>query len=321
LVEQPAGAQDADLVGDSLHVGQDVAGEDDGAPAAQAGDKGEHLGPPSWVQRGGGLVQDQQPGIAGQGAGQPEPLGHAPGEPADTLADPLIQAGGAQRREHGRAVRPGGEGPGQVDDFECGQPAIEFGDVGAHRHLAPRHGHLDGAAVGVAHAGDDGQQRGLPRAVGTSQPVHAARGDAQVDVEQAGAAVVAGQAGRRHGRDVTAARRRARQLSRRGAARSRGRRARRGRGHCGPSEDEIGDSPDRGAEQHDDQRPHRLGQVADRRRADQVNQAVDNQPGDQRQQRCEREQDLPRSHVDIQDVDVQAGSRHGEAGHHHTSEY
>jgi hypothetical protein len=39
LVEQVPGAQDANVAGDALDVGQDVAGEDDGAPAAQAGDE------------------------------------------------------------------------------------------------------------------------------------------------------------------------------------------------------------------------------------------------------------------------------------------
>ena len=34
----------------------------------------------------------------------------------------------------------------EVHDLEGAQPAIEFGDVGAYRDLAPRHGHLDGAA-------------------------------------------------------------------------------------------------------------------------------------------------------------------------------
>jgi len=78
LVEQAPGAEDADVVGDALDVGQDVAGEDDGAPAPQLGDEGEYLGPPGWVQGRGGLVEDQQARVADQGAGQPEPLGHAP---------------------------------------------------------------------------------------------------------------------------------------------------------------------------------------------------------------------------------------------------
>jgi hypothetical protein len=33
LIDQPPGAEDANVAGDPLHVGQDVAGEDDGAPA------------------------------------------------------------------------------------------------------------------------------------------------------------------------------------------------------------------------------------------------------------------------------------------------
>jgi len=44
LAEQAAIAQDAHLVGDPLHVGQDVAGEDDGPAAAHGGDRVEHLG-------------------------------------------------------------------------------------------------------------------------------------------------------------------------------------------------------------------------------------------------------------------------------------
>jgi hypothetical protein len=86
LVDHPPGAKDADMVGDALDVGQDVAGENDGAAAAHPGDQREHFGPPGRVQGRGGLVEDQQLRVTHQGAGQPEPLGHAPGEPADPPA-------------------------------------------------------------------------------------------------------------------------------------------------------------------------------------------------------------------------------------------
>src|SRR6185437_5348310 len=51
LVEQPAAAQDADLVGHPLYVGEDVAGEDDGPLAPHGSDEVEDLGPPGRVER------------------------------------------------------------------------------------------------------------------------------------------------------------------------------------------------------------------------------------------------------------------------------
>jgi hypothetical protein len=61
-VEQPAAAQHADLVGDPLDVGQDVAGGDDGPPSPHGGDQVQDLRPPGRVEGRGGLVEDQQLG-------------------------------------------------------------------------------------------------------------------------------------------------------------------------------------------------------------------------------------------------------------------
>jgi hypothetical protein len=65
-------------------------------------------------------------------------------------------------------------------------------------------------------------------------------------------------------------------------------------------EHEIGKRPKRGADEHDDQRPHRLGQIASRPRPDQVNQAADDQPSQKHKQGYQREQDLSRRHVGSQ---------------------
>jgi len=82
LIQEPAVAQDADMVGDSLHIGQDVAGEDDGAAAAHRGDQAEDLCPAGRVKGRGRLVEDQESRVARQCAGQPEPLHHSAGKAA-----------------------------------------------------------------------------------------------------------------------------------------------------------------------------------------------------------------------------------------------
>ena len=71
-----------DVVGDLLQVPGDVAGQEDGV--LLVGDEGEQLlqnaVPDHWVQSGGGLVQNEQPGPVGQGGGQGQLHLHSPGK-------------------------------------------------------------------------------------------------------------------------------------------------------------------------------------------------------------------------------------------------
>ena len=177
LVEQASVAENADLVGHPLHVVKDVAGEDDGAPAAQPGDQVQDVGAASRVECRRGFVEQQELRVTDQGAGQAEPLGHTARETADPSVGRVGEAGCAECAVHFRATGVStDQGAGQVDDFVCGEPAVEVGDVRTDGDPLSRNGDRDSSGVGATHPGQDGQQRGLASAVGSHEAVHAPGG-------------------------------------------------------------------------------------------------------------------------------------------------
>ena len=206
LVEQPSVAQDAHLVGHPLHVVQDVTGEDHRPAAPHARHQRQQFGTAGGVERGGGLVQDEQFRVADQRAGEPEPLGHAPGESAHLAVRDIAQAGRRQcvgdriRCCADVLARCSDQRAGQVDHLVGGQPGVELRDVGADRDAAARHGQSDLAAIGAPHPGDDRQHRRLAGAVRTDEPVDGPAGHGQVDVEQSRPAVITGEARGLHDR-------------------------------------------------------------------------------------------------------------------------
>src|SRR6266545_4200025 len=73
LVDEAPGAQHPDLVCHPLHVAEDVTGEDDGTVPAHRRDQVQDLRAPGRVEGRGGLVEQQQPGVADERGGQAEP--------------------------------------------------------------------------------------------------------------------------------------------------------------------------------------------------------------------------------------------------------
>ena len=152
------------------------------------------------VDRGGGVVEDQQPRTAYEGAGEREPLALATGERGAALAQLGVDAVGQGGDE---AVGLGGAQRG---------PHVGVGDVGAERDVAPdgvvehegRLGHerhvagqralaealevvpvdADPARVGVDQPGHQAGQRALAGGRGADQRDGAPRADVEVDAAQ-----------------------------------------------------------------------------------------------------------------------------------------
>src|SRR5690606_2747182 len=96
---------------DEVGVGggrQPVRHHDGGASGGEHVDSGAHPGLGGQIQRGGGLVEDQDVGFDELGAGQREQLALARGQIAAVFSDRLVVAV-LERRDHlVRADRPGG---------------------------------------------------------------------------------------------------------------------------------------------------------------------------------------------------------------------
>ncbi len=78
LGDQPAGGDDDQVVGKLLHLGKEMAGDQHGA--AVGGEGFEQVAHPAdtvGVQAVGRLVEDQDPRVADQCRGDPQPLPHA----------------------------------------------------------------------------------------------------------------------------------------------------------------------------------------------------------------------------------------------------
>ncbi len=123
LEGDPAAADEHEMVGDLLDLGQQVAGDQDGhALVAERGDELAHLGDPRRVEPVRGLVEHEQARGGQQGRGDAEPLLHAEGvgavavaarppsaDPVEDLADPA-QGKPPRARQDGEIVgtRQGG---------------------------------------------------------------------------------------------------------------------------------------------------------------------------------------------------------------------
>jgi hypothetical protein len=103
--QQAAAGDDDDAVGDGVGLLQPVGGEQHRAARRHVaayplpeGAAGVH------VQRGGGLVQDQQLGVAGQGKGQPHPLPLPARQPLHLPLGERLQVGQPQHLGHRERV-------------------------------------------------------------------------------------------------------------------------------------------------------------------------------------------------------------------------
>ena len=90
-----SGVHHPDAPGPAGHHAQIVGDEDHGHAqlVLQRSQKVEDLLLHGHIQRGGGLVCDQQLGIAGQGNGDGDPLAHPPGQLVGVLLEPLRGSG------------------------------------------------------------------------------------------------------------------------------------------------------------------------------------------------------------------------------------
>ena len=123
LADQPAGADDDHPVDGLLDLGQQVAGDEDGA-ALLVGEVAEEAAQPLdalGVQAVGRLVEHQDGGVAEQRGGQRQPLPHAEG----VAAGPAVAGvGQAHLDEHLVGARTaGGRRPGSRRAGGCGRSA------------------------------------------------------------------------------------------------------------------------------------------------------------------------------------------------------
>ncbi len=116
------GGDDGEVVGDEQQRGRDL------------GDQLQHLFLHGDVERGGGLVADEQPGLVGQGDGQHDALALAAGELVRVRAGDLGGFGQADAFEQLGRARPGLLAGAAVQGHD-------LGDLGADPHERVERGH------------------------------------------------------------------------------------------------------------------------------------------------------------------------------------
>ena len=185
--QQAALADHQQLVGRQLHLAHQVAGDQD---RAALGGEAPHQVPdpadPLGVQAVDRLVEDQHPGVAEQGGGDPQPLRHAEREAPDPAGGHRSQADQLQDLAHPAPRDP--VAPGQPQQMVMGgPPAVHGPGVQQRPHLPQRRRQLpvalavDGhaAAGGGVQPEDQAHGGGLARprwAPGTRSPGPAAPG-------------------------------------------------------------------------------------------------------------------------------------------------
>ena len=185
-----------------LQVTGDVAGEKNGVVLVL--DEGEklvqQLVADHRVQPGGGLVQDEEPGVVGQGGGDGELHLHALGEFLDLLVPGQLEPVQIGVKEGGVPVPVG---PSQNFSHLGRLQWVVEGDLVQHdadilpkiaalRHLAAQHLHRAAVPVNESQNGLDGG--GLAGAVLPDESQDGAAGQGQIHVVQAKVAVAFAQA-------------------------------------------------------------------------------------------------------------------------------
>ncbi len=195
LVDQRAVAHHRDAVGELQHVPEDVGDVDH--RAALAAQEADHLEEPAGLargERGGGLVEDDEIGLAVERLGDLDELAFAGGELAHRGAraaveveageqfggDPLAGAAVDQAEAAREAVDEDVLGDGEigeeveflVDEGDAGGGGVA-GRAGRVVGAAPAHG----ARAGRDHAADHVHQGGLAGAVLADEPQRLALGD------------------------------------------------------------------------------------------------------------------------------------------------
>src|SRR5215831_5462254 len=190
--QQPAPVDHDEVVADLLDLPEQVRGDQDRDAELRPdpADQLQHGPAPGRVQADGGLVEQQQPGIADQRLGQLDPLLHPGGVGAGRPVPLLVHADVAQRFG-GPFLGGGGRQPGHAPEVgdelgagDVGRQAVVLGHVPgerpdplpAGRDVVAEH---DRPATGRREqAEQDLDERGLARPVRADQP-----GDAGLDVD------------------------------------------------------------------------------------------------------------------------------------------
>ncbi len=104
-LEHPAASSDdRDVVGDALHVLEDVGGVADGGRAPQPLQDPDHLEATGRVERGARFVEQQHLGVPHQGLGDAEALAHATGVAAHLARGGVGEVDQARRSSARRSI-------------------------------------------------------------------------------------------------------------------------------------------------------------------------------------------------------------------------
>jgi len=194
---------DADTVAEGLHLGEDVAGEQDGAPMLPLGlDAVVEDLLHQRIQTRGRLIEDEQLHVGGQRRDERDLLSVALGVGASLLGGVEVEA----LEQVGAAVpvEASAQAAEQVDHLAAGEVRPQ-GDVTGHVGQAPVQGSCVAPGVAAQQARttrvrvqqpeQHPQGGGLAGPVGAEEAVHLARGNGEVEVVQGpGAAEELGQA-------------------------------------------------------------------------------------------------------------------------------
>ncbi len=197
------GAVDAGNAGDVAGDEADVVGHDqDGQASVELPEQVKDVALQALVDVGRGLVQDEDAGLAGQGAGEQDPLQLPPREAADAAAGQVqglhLGQGAVGDLAIGPAVAAGPE-PGESPPTRATNPRQQHRLLHRNREVAGKArvlGHIAQLAAGLAgraaedpylaalggeQAQDEAQQGTLAAGVGTDDPDELPRRHAQAD--------------------------------------------------------------------------------------------------------------------------------------------
>ena len=190
--QQPAAVEDDDVVAHPLELAEQVGGDDHGDAEVVADPlhQPEHLVPRGGVEAVGGLVEQHQLGVVGEGLGELGLLLHARGVAAHRAvallgeADVAQHLGGPLPRRHPGQAGHHREVHDEVAGADVGRQAVVLGQVADQGPDRAALGadvvaeHLGLASGGGDEAEQDLEERGLAGAVGADQA-----GDAGADVD------------------------------------------------------------------------------------------------------------------------------------------
>ena len=143
LVDDPAPIDDRDARAQLLDLGEQMAGEENGHSfCGEALDQVAHVTDPAGVEPVGRLVQDQQPGLAQERDGEPEPLAHPLRVAADPVTGPLAQLDELEQLLDPAATVAAVEGREQLEILAPAQIGIEVRRLDEPGHAVERFGQL-----------------------------------------------------------------------------------------------------------------------------------------------------------------------------------